>query len=111
MGKEKIDGKTMKYLREFKKKTGVEKIVVFGSYARGNPTKDSDMDLILVSKKYEKKDFPSRCKGLWLKWNLGVPVDFLPFTPKEFKKYSKETSIVTEALKHGISGLNEFGFD
>ncbi len=103
MGKGRIDKKTMKALKEFKKKIGAEKIVVFGSYARGKAGKDSDMDLILVSSKYTGMDFPSRCKGLWLKWNLGVPVDFIPFSPKEFKKRSKEVSIVSEALREGIT--------
>ncbi|HID94921.1 MAG TPA: nucleotidyltransferase domain-containing protein [Candidatus Latescibacteria bacterium] len=28
-----------------------EKIVLFGSYAYGNPTEDSDLDLLVVSKK------------------------------------------------------------
>ncbi|MHB1041133.1 MAG: nucleotidyltransferase domain-containing protein, partial [Desulfobacteria bacterium] len=27
---------------------GVEKVILFGSYARGNPTPDSDVDLLVV---------------------------------------------------------------
>ena len=29
---------------------GVEKVILFGSYARGNPTPDSDVDLLVVWK-------------------------------------------------------------
>ena len=27
---------------------GVEKVILFGSYARGNPTPDSDVDLLVI---------------------------------------------------------------
>ncbi len=32
-----------------------EKIILFGSYAYGNPTEDSDIDLCVVKKDYEDK--------------------------------------------------------
>lgn len=41
-------------------------------------------------------------KRLWLKWNLDLPVDFIPFTPEEFNKLKKEVSIVSEALREGV---------
>ena len=101
MGKEK-NRKIIEGIRKFKKKIKVEKIILFGSYARGNPTEHSDIDLLLVGKRFRGKDFHERFKGLWLKWNLGLPVDFLPFTPEEFNKLKKEVSIVNEALREGI---------
>jgi predicted nucleotidyltransferase len=39
-------------IKEFKKKANVEKIILFGSYARGNITEHSDIDLILVGKRF-----------------------------------------------------------
>lgn len=34
----------------------VEKIVIFGSYAKGRDRKDSDVDIIVVSKEFRGKD-------------------------------------------------------
>ena len=62
----------------------------------------SDVDLILVSKKFRGKKFHSRFKGLWLKWDLGLPVDFLCYTPEEFEELKKEVSVVSEAVRGGI---------
>ncbi len=90
-------------IRKFKDKIGVEKIILFGSYARGDYTNDSDVDLILVGRRFEGKGFHSRFKGLWLKWDLGLPVDFIPYTPKEFEQLRKRVSIVSEALREGIA--------
>lgn len=101
MGKGKIE-EIINKIKKFKQDIGVEKIIFFGSYPTGRYSEDSDIDLILVSKNFEGKDFHSRFKGLWMKWNLGLPVDFIPFTPGEFKKLSKQISIVSEALKEGI---------
>jgi len=35
-------------------------------------------------------------------WNLRMPVDFLCYSPEEFEKLSKQTTIVKEAIKTGI---------
>lgn len=101
MGK-KITKEMIMSIKEFKKKIGAEKIVLFGSYATGKAVSDSDIDLILVSKSFKGKDFHSRFKGLWLKWELNLPVDFIPYTPEEFQKLSKKPTIVKEALEEGI---------
>lgn len=103
MGKRKIDQRLINGIKLYKTAIGADKIVLFGSYARGDYTEDSDVDLILVSKKFEGKKFHARFKGLWLKWNLKMPVDFIPLTPEEFKKQKKGVSIISEALKEGIA--------
>lgn len=61
-----------------------EKVILFGSYAWGKPSKDSDIDLLII-KKTKKK---------WLERNLEVrkiidgelPVDILIRTPEEVRK-------------------------
>lgn len=89
-------------IKRFKQTLGVEKVILFGSYVRGEADKHSDMDIILVSKKFRGMDFHSRFKGLWLKWNLDLPVDFIPYTPEEFERFGRQVSIVSEALGEGI---------
>ena len=49
---------------------GIEKIILFGSYAYGTPTKDSDIDLLIIKNipENETRDFRIKLKkALWLK--------------------------------------------
>ena len=93
--------KIIEKIKTFKKRIGVEKIILFGSFARGKFNKHSDIDLLLISRKFRGKNIIQRSKGLWLKWNVDLPVDFICYTPEEFEKLKKEISIVSEALREG----------
>jgi predicted nucleotidyltransferase len=101
MDKEKVE-KIKEEIKKFKKKIKADEVIIFGSFARGEFGEDSDIDLLLVSKKFRGKKFHERFKGLWLKWHLDLPVDFICYTPEEFNKLKKEVSIVSEALREGI---------
>ncbi|MEM7826914.1 MAG: nucleotidyltransferase domain-containing protein [Candidatus Aenigmatarchaeota archaeon] len=108
MGKRKSEEikKLIEKIREFKKANKFEKVILFGSYARGDFDENSDVDLVIADKKFKGKNVFERSKGLWIKWHvkqkIGKPVDFLCYTPEEFNKFKKEVSIVSEALKEGI---------
>lgn len=52
------------------KQYGIEKIILFGSYAYGNPNKDSDIDLLIIKNipANETRDLRIKLKkALWLK--------------------------------------------
>jgi predicted nucleotidyltransferase len=52
------------------KQYGIEKIILFGSYAYGIPNKDSDIDLLIIKNipANETRDFRIKLKkALWLK--------------------------------------------
>lgn len=78
-----------------------EKIVLFGSYASGNPTPDSDLDLLVIM----DSDQP--------RYRRPVPIhllfrpkpcamDILVYTPAEVKKWNgTQSHIVTEAFESG----------
>ncbi len=89
-------------LKAFIRKHAVEKAILFGSFARGEAREDSDIDLILVSKEFEGKSALKRPVPFYIEWDLGYPVDFLCYTPKEFNNLRKQVSIVSQALKEGI---------
>lgn len=101
---EKID--IMSALSEFKdklsKKIKVQKMVLFGSYATGKYTKDSDIDLLIVSPDFKDKRFIKRSIGFYKFWGLDLPVDYICYTPTEFEKLKKKISLVSMALKEGI---------
>jgi len=93
-------------IKKFKKSLStemhVDKVIFFGSRASGNAKEWSDIDLIVVSPHFEG----IRCgrgAALYKHWQLGYPVDFLCYTPREFERLSKRVSVVSEALKDGIA--------
>lgn len=108
MGSKKIkkNAELMKDLEDFKKsikkKFFVEKMLLFGSAATGNMTEHSDIDLLIVSRKFGKKQFFKIVPKLYSEWNLGYPVDFLCYNKEEFEQERKKVSIVSEAVREGI---------
>ena len=97
-----------KELRGFVKKISAEvpvkEMYLFGSWAWGKPNKNSDVDILIVSQKFRKKQKLARSPKLYLAWDLKYPVDILCLTPEEFKekqkiKWSLIHQITTEGVK------------
>lgn len=67
MAAKKLERIIKKYITELKKNgIQISKIFLFGSYAYGKPSKDSDIDLLIVSPQFDdlrKDEFTSK---LWL---------------------------------------------
>lgn len=78
-----------------------EKIVLFGSRARGDARPDSDFD-VLVIKESEEPGY-RRDAALYLALaGLNAPVDILTYTPKEVGDWSAvPQAFVTTALREG----------
>ena len=79
-----------------------EKVLLFGSYARGDATEDSDIDLLIIL------DVPKESKRKWkqkLYYNLaglGVSKDIIIATPGEVDKYKDITgTVLFPALREG----------
>lgn len=94
-------------LQRFRRKVAprykLERMILFGSYARGKTHRFSDVDLIVVSPRFRRKNIAERASPLYLEWDLDLPVDFLCYTPEEFETLSKRPSLVREALEEGIT--------
>lgn len=93
-------------LQKFKKDLNavypVSKVLFFGSRVEGTATKDSDVDLVIVSTAFRNVNYIKRASSMYDFWHLRIPVDFLCYTPEEFRKLSKRITIVQYAVKHGI---------
>ena len=78
-----------------------EKIILFGSYAWGKPTKDSDVDLFIVKDSEERRiDRAREVRKVIL--GSGVAVDILVYTPKEVeKRVSMEDPFIMNILNKG----------
>ena len=99
---DKTTSQIIKKLEKFKYDNQLQKIIFFGSRWKGKPKRWSDIDLILISSRFDKLKSFQRAPTLRLKWNLHYPVDMLCYTSKEFDKKKNLPTIVREAARTGI---------
>ena len=74
-----------RYKKELKKyNINPERVILYGSYAKGSPREDSDIDLLVISKDFEDMNLRERLELLGLAaGNLLEPIEALGYTPQE----------------------------
>ena len=79
-----------------------EKIILFGSYAYGNPTPDSDVDLLVIMKT-RAKEIDRYVAVSNLLYPRQFPVDILVKTPREMEAEARKKGnfFMQEILKRG----------
>lgn len=80
----------------------IEKVILYGSYAKGVPHRGSDIDICLISKKFGKNPHEEG-KYLFRKlWQLkNANIEPVGYSPKDF--YSKiKSPLINEIQKNGI---------
>jgi len=82
-------------------KINAKAVILFGSYARNQPGKHSDVDLLVIA----ESDLPrhKRSRELHLMFKpYPFPMDILVYTPKEVEKESEfELSFISTVLREG----------
>ncbi len=81
----------------------VRRLILFGSRARGNARRFSDVDLIVVSPRFRKLNSIERGARMYDYWDMDYPVDFLCYTPEEFRRMKDRPTLVREAVEHGVA--------
>ena len=81
----------------------ISKIIIFGSYAYGKPTEESDIDIVIVSKDFKKKNIFERAKltkeaEIRTIKKFVIPLDIITMTPEELKS---GRSIISDYAKNG----------
>jgi predicted nucleotidyltransferase len=81
-------------------KTSPERIVLFGSYARGDNTKNSDIDILIIIKDLvnERKITGSLYKAL-LEGNISIPVDFLAIDYDKYNTVKNKTGYIYKTIE------------
>ena len=83
-----------------------KKIILFGSYAYGNPGFDSDFDIAVIVKQSDLPQYKRSREGYSKLRGVGVQVELLIFTEEEIKRLKNvKTSLVSTILEKG-SKLN-----
>ena len=86
-------------LRDF----GVLRAIVFGSFARGEATRHSDVDMLVVWQ-LEKRFFDRHEGLIWCTARcryLGRDIDLLIYTPQELEQMQQRT-FIKDVLREGV---------
>lgn len=81
------------------KSTKPEAIVLFGSYAEGKATEDSDIDVLVIKK--TTQPFRQRSRSIHMKLKTTIPADIIVLTPKESHELPKKSSFFRQILQNG----------
>ena len=96
----------IQYLTEELQKSGVniDSVHLFGSYAHGTASEESDIDIAVISPDFRGFQFSKRFHLLGSALintirKYQVPIDIIPLTPEEFEH---EQSIRMDFIRQGI---------
>ena len=100
-----INRKSNKIVKQFInliiKKFNLKKVIIFGSFARGDYHKGSDLDLIIVGEFKER--FIDRIGKIIELNESDLEIDAMVYTEDEFQKMIKERRpFIEQALEEGI---------
>ena len=87
-----------------KKEYNAEKVILFGSYARGEATEDSDVDIFIIAPTKERF-FERMATTLRITRDLyrGIPISPIVLRPDEVReRISKGDQFVIEIIEKGI---------
>lgn len=83
---------------------GAERVIVFGSVARGDATIHSDIDLLVVAPTSEKGyQRMAAVKAMIRDLSRGLPISPIVFTPEELRqRLADEDPFVQEIVRSGV---------
>jgi predicted nucleotidyltransferase len=74
-------------------------IYVFGSYAWGTPTEDSDLDLLIVVDESDEKSYKRPVAGYRALRGLRIPKDLIVKTKQEFERSASNVTTLLYKIK------------
>lgn len=92
-----------RFLQAVAERYRLQSAVLFGSRARGDHFKHSDVDLLLVSRDFAGIAFPDRPSRLYVYWEGELPLEMLCYTPEEFEHKRQMIGLVRDAVTEGIT--------
>lgn len=97
-----------RFAERLRDEIGAERVLLFGSHARGTASPDSDYDLMVVAESFGSVPRLRRGIGLHDLFYevVGVfPLDFICLTPAEFARASQGFTLVAAVLPEAIDLL------
>jgi predicted nucleotidyltransferase len=90
--------------KHLKKEYHAQKVILYGSYARGDMTTDSDVDLLVIAPTHERFfERMATVRRLLRDFRKGLAIAPLVFTEEEINQRKKKgDQFITEILETGI---------
>ncbi len=101
MGSKKTKG-IDRFLSRLRRAYRPEKILLFGSRARGEEVAESDYDLLIVSSRFRGMCFRERIVKVLRLVDRPSGVEPICLTPEEFEEGSRRITVVREAAREGV---------
>src|SRR5438046_9703524 len=79
-----------------------EKIVIFGSYARGTPTEDSDVDVLVVMPLARGQRDVRQAAAIRERVRASFPMDVIVRSPQQIaRRLAQGAGFIDDVLRHG----------
>lgn len=104
-----MDEKVGRFRREvlprLRERFGPRHVIVFGSRARGDALKDSDLDVLIVADAFRGVPWLERPVRVAEECDIRLGVELLCYTPEEYGRKREELGIVRAAAAEGVDLL------
>jgi len=77
----------------------IDKLYLFGSYAKGGAQNDSDIDIAIISRDFKGDRFIDRRLIVPLRRGIDRRIEPIPYRPEDFKE---SDPLVSEIVRSGI---------
>jgi len=91
-----------RFAKALKRRLNVERLILFGSRARGDNFVTSDFDFVIVSEDFSGVPFVKRAAPLYDLWRSSRDMEVLCYTPDEWLGLKDKRGALLNAQKEGI---------
>ena len=91
-----------RFAKVLKEHIKVNRLILFGSRARGDNFVTSDYDFILVSEEFAGTRFNRRASRLYDLWHSSCDLEVLCYTPEEWRMLKDRRGILMNAQEEGV---------
>jgi predicted nucleotidyltransferase len=104
-----IDPALARFAERLRDELGAERVLLFGSHARGTAYWDSDYDLIIVAEHFGSLPRLERSIGLheiFYEAGGNAPLDLICLTPDEFERARQRIGLISAVLPEAVDLLS-----
>lgn len=94
-----------RFVERVRDELGDAEIYLFGSFARGDWLLESDLDLVVVSSRYEGRELGERYLMTRSLLPENLSVELLLYTPEEFRRALRRSIVLRDASRYWIKLL------
>ena len=106
MDKKRVREEVIKIVKKLKERNKLDKVILFGSFARGDFGKHSDVDIMAISKKFNGIEKLKRSPKLYYdihnNLKLKFDVDIVCYTHEEFNNLRDKSILIKGVIEQGI---------